>query len=1000
MTTLPGTGQIAFTAVNDALGRATLNELSLSDADVRTLTGVAAGQITFADFYGKSFAPASSSSLYTFSNHTFTNATATGVNGPTLAQCQSAYSSTTWASNTSFLNMISQGVQRWTVPVTGTFEITAAGAQGGTRATNAGGTGRVVKGIFTLTMGDILSIVVGQQGVNAGTTGGGGGGGGSYVGLNGSAMIVGGGGGGAGASTVSLPTGGVLSPSGAGGGGAATQTNMGGGGGGFTGNGSRAGTGGFGGNSFTNGSVGGAGVGASSSSGGFGGGGGSSDVTGWSGGGGGGYTGGNGPANYDGGASGGTSFGSVTLTNVGTQTGNGYVTINYLSSTNTEIGIYSTIRYSTSNVPIMQIRRSSDNQIQDVYDESGNGLYTITGGTAYTTWIGASTGFVTIWYDQSINVTKKNATQTTTTNQPTFDLTNKCISLPTNTFFNLPNGTIPIGNGLYTVVLKHGDMNNNAAGILGGGNYGTLNQAFAVRRNINTYRNFWWSNDLDFGAYGVNNTISVKYDGTTRTSYVNTVEQESLVSSAKNTTAVNNTIGVVNSNYMNGQLYSLYIFSIALSNTDRLSVERPIAPNVVFELLYGTSTVPSADTRRTAISATATPPTMVNTGIRGNVVRTNAASSAFLFTTAVFTIPESYTKMTWIFSQLTNQGTGNLLSAHTAGSGQHYWWYANGTQLSGGHTSGGGIVSYVTDPVATPASTWTHFALTYDNATTTMRLYRNGSNVTTTTNAAMAWSGSTLQLGIGSYSGANVFSGYLDNTRIYNKALSQREVESAYTEEAGQVTGVVAGFDFRNRTSYTISGYTLVNDLSGNNRDLAFNTAPTYNTSPYSVTLTATISARSAVTTSIEVSGGYSIELLFRVTSIPAGTTPMIFAYAVGADSNGLQVQLNGTNRVYLWNSSLSLGLFSANAISLNTWYHFVVTSAGIMYLNGSAVSTTGSVGSITTESRTISIGDIARTRSIAGNVAIARLYRTPVSATIVTYLYNTAKGFGAYGLP
>jgi len=43
--------------------------------------------------------------LYPFSTHTFTTASVTGRNGPTLAQVQSAYSSQPWASNTAYLGM-------------------------------------------------------------------------------------------------------------------------------------------------------------------------------------------------------------------------------------------------------------------------------------------------------------------------------------------------------------------------------------------------------------------------------------------------------------------------------------------------------------------------------------------------------------------------------------------------------------------------------------------------------------------------------------------------------------------------------------------------------------------------------------------------------------------------------------------------------------------------------------------------------------------------------
>jgi hypothetical protein len=284
--------------------------------------------INIAAFYGKTKAAAAAAfSAYVFTTHTFTNATATGRNGPTLAQCRSAYSGASWASSTTNFNVTTQGIQLWTVPATASYTITCAGAVGGNKIFT-GFAGIVSRGTYALTEGTVVTIVVGQRGLNAGASGGGGGGGGSYVIYNATALIVGGGGGGAG--NKSTGSAGVFSPSGDGAGGTATN-NMGGGGGGYTGNGSALGTGGGGGLAFVNNAVGGAQSISSgfAGAGGFGGGGGGSDFNGWSGGGGGGYTGGAGSSAtvpYDSGGGGGTAFGAG-ITNQGTNSADGYVTV-------------------------------------------------------------------------------------------------------------------------------------------------------------------------------------------------------------------------------------------------------------------------------------------------------------------------------------------------------------------------------------------------------------------------------------------------------------------------------------------------------------------------------------------------------------------------------------------------------------------------------------------------------------------------------------------------
>ena len=146
----------------------------------------------------------------TFSSHTFTNCGATGRYGPTLSECRSAYSPS-WVDNTSYFNVVTQGKQIWTVPITGTYEIEVWGASGG-EPTDSGdytdpGRGQKIKHQFSLTKDEKLYIMVGQEGGNTHdwwVSAGGGGGGGSFVvgdslgyGYSSDPLIIAGGGNGA-----------------------------------------------------------------------------------------------------------------------------------------------------------------------------------------------------------------------------------------------------------------------------------------------------------------------------------------------------------------------------------------------------------------------------------------------------------------------------------------------------------------------------------------------------------------------------------------------------------------------------------------------------------------------------------------------------------------------------------------------------------------------------------------------------------------------------------
>lgn len=294
-------------------------------------------------------------SLYPFTAFTFTSAGVTGQTGPTLTQLRTSYSSAPWAANEAFLNVTTQGIQRWTVPASGNYRIEAAGAKGGNGLVT-GGFGALMIGTVSLTAASILQILVGQPGVNG--TGVGGGGGGTFVvsSSNTPILIAGGGGGGENqtnsAGTANKPgtiatsgqagvvydgtTSGVGGTNGGGGGVSTQYGNSGAGGGGLNGNGLDAiqisSEYARGGSSFTNGGVGGNRAGSGSAGpGGFGGGGGA-DWYYWTGaGGGGGYSGGGGGAYYGAGGGGGSfAAGSSQANTSGANNGSGYVTITKL----------------------------------------------------------------------------------------------------------------------------------------------------------------------------------------------------------------------------------------------------------------------------------------------------------------------------------------------------------------------------------------------------------------------------------------------------------------------------------------------------------------------------------------------------------------------------------------------------------------------------------------------------------------------------------------------
>jgi hypothetical protein len=245
-------------------------------------------------------------------------------------------------------------IVNFTVLTSGIYDITAAGAQGGSNLDNdyvsgmAGGYGALMEGQVALSAGQVLEIAVGGQGTRGDYYVGPlryigdspGGGGGSFVVLKNAAdltpLLIAGGGGGGGYGNGSYGGAGLATTSGCVG--FYPYQNAGGGGGFYSGGGGGQLYSGVGGQSFLDGAGGGyVSQGYNPGEGGFGGGGSGGGRGAGNGGGGGGYNGGGGGAIGRGGGGGGSYFISdqgfdplLVQAVSGAQAGNGYVSIDYL----------------------------------------------------------------------------------------------------------------------------------------------------------------------------------------------------------------------------------------------------------------------------------------------------------------------------------------------------------------------------------------------------------------------------------------------------------------------------------------------------------------------------------------------------------------------------------------------------------------------------------------------------------------------------------------------
>lgn len=226
--------------------------------------------------------------------------------------------------------------------------------------------------------------------------------------------------------------------------------------------------------------------------------------------------------------------------------------------------------------------------------------------TSFSSWIGSSTAYVDTWYDQSGS--GNHATQSTTSFQPVYNYTLKLIDSQNSStqFLNMPSGTVPTGtaNAPYSFVFRHGTFNNTNGAFIGAGAWSN-NQSNVIRLfsgQPNGYSNYWYNNDLNFGTNTAvtGNTIAITYTGTVHNAYVNGTLSNTNSNHTGGTTASGQQylFRVVGGEYLNGQMYSVYIFGSALSDSDRMAcTANPTDLNIKYDgsasyLYNGTTNLP------------------------------------------------------------------------------------------------------------------------------------------------------------------------------------------------------------------------------------------------------------------------------------------------------------------------------------------------------------------------------------------------------------------------
>ncbi len=292
----------------------------------------------------------------------------------------------------------------------------------------------------------------------------------------------------------------------------------------------------------------------------------------------------------------------------------------------------------------------------------------------------------------------------------------------------------------------------------------------------------------------------------------------------------------------------------------------------------------------------------------GNALNFNANNNNLVNAGTI--LPTSYTKEAWINLSATNY-SNNIISG--ASDALHAFYVPNGV-LTAGQS---GNFAQVQDNVALATNTWYHVALSYDASTSTLKLYKNGVLLSTNTSVQPV-SGSRVYLG--SFNGDNGLQGALDEVRIWNKALTQTEIQTRMNDElSGTEPGLVAYYNFNQGVAGgNNTAITTVTDKSSNaNNGTLANFTLNGSTSNFIANTNQTVSSGVVSYQSNTTCGSYSWN---GTTYTQSGNYAYKTTNAVGCDSTAfLNLTINQNKTTTL----------NVSATENYTWHGTTYTSSG-----------------------------------------------------------------------
>lgn len=172
----------------------------------------------------------------------------------------------------------------------------------------------------------------------------------------------------------------------------------------------------------------------------------------------------------------------------------------------------------------------------------------------------------------------------------------------------------------------------------------------------------------------------------------------------------------------------------------------------------------------------------INTGKYGNALKFDGVNDwVTVNDSASLDLSAGFTLEAWVYPQSV-QGWQTVIMKETSGDLVYYLSSSNNANLPNSAFNNGNF-NGVTGPGQLPANEWSHLVSTYDGQY--QRLYVNGKEVAKNAQSGLIQqSDGVLRIG-GNSVWTEYFQGYIDEVRVYNRALTAEEVSNNMTTPVG-----------------------------------------------------------------------------------------------------------------------------------------------------------------------------------------------------------------------